>query len=79
MTERISLLRSPAAEMAAQGIIAQVKQAVEPVVERNPEVFDHLAAVSAELLAAYRAAVSGHERRWTSGGEGSSSERIDLD
>ncbi|MEU6345093.1 DUF5304 family protein [Streptomyces sp. NPDC046977] len=79
VAERISLLRSPAAEMAAQGIIAQVRQAVEPVVERNPEVFDHLAAAGAELMAAYRAAVGGHERRWTSGDSGPSSERIDLD
>ncbi|MEU8843348.1 DUF5304 family protein, partial [Streptomyces roseus] len=35
------------------------------VVERNPEVFDHLAAAGSELLAAYRSAVEGHERRWT--------------
>ncbi|MDX2852798.1 MULTISPECIES: DUF5304 family protein [Streptomycetaceae] len=79
VTDRLSMLRTPAAEMAAQGLISQVKQAVEPIVERNPEVFDHLAAAGAELLAAYRAAVSGQERRWTSGGDTPPSERIDLD
>ncbi|MDX3093630.1 DUF5304 family protein [Streptomyces sp. ME01-24h] len=79
VTDRLSMLRGPAAEMAAQGLISQVKQAVEPIVERNPEVFDHLAAAGAELLAAYRAAVSGQERRWTSGGDTPPSERIDLD
>ncbi|MEV7022509.1 DUF5304 family protein [Kitasatospora sp. NPDC093558] len=53
--------------------------------EQKPEVYGHLAAAGsglaaagAELLAAYRAAVAGHERRWTAG-EGSASERIDLD
>ncbi|MGW0733312.1 DUF5304 domain-containing protein [Streptomyces sp. NPDC002851] len=45
--------------------VNQAKAAVEPVIERNPEVFDHLAAAGSELLAAYRSAVSGAERRWT--------------
>ncbi|NEE58480.1 DUF5304 domain-containing protein, partial [Streptomyces sp. SID8455] len=39
--------------------------AVEPVIERNPQVFDHLAAAGNELLAAYRSAVEGQESRWT--------------
>ncbi|MGW6914026.1 DUF5304 family protein [Kitasatospora sp. NPDC054939] len=46
--------------------------------ERQPEVYGHLAAAGGELLAAYRAAVAGHERDWTAG-EGARAERIDLD
>ncbi|MFJ7248605.1 DUF5304 family protein [Kitasatospora sp. NPDC098652] len=52
---------------------------------QQPEVYSHLAAAGsglaaagAELLAAYRAAVAGHEQRWTAG-EGASVEKIDLD
>ncbi|MFE5735116.1 DUF5304 domain-containing protein [Streptomyces sp. NPDC056528] len=48
-----------------QQLVDQAKAAVEPVVERNPQVFDHLAAAGGELLAAYRSAVEGHETRWT--------------
>ncbi|GAB2708344.1 DUF5304 family protein [Kitasatospora kifunensis] len=44
----------------------------------NPEVFEHLAAAGNELLAAYRAAVAGHERRW-SAPDPADTERIDLD
>ncbi|MEK8170390.1 DUF5304 family protein [Streptomyces sp. M19] len=67
---------------AVQHLIAQARAAVEPVVERNPAVFAHLATAGSELLAAYREAVEGHERRWSNrddGGESSSSEHIDLD
>jgi hypothetical protein len=67
--------------MAAQGVFSQMRSVVEPIVERNPDVFDHLAAAGAELLAAYRSAVAGAEARWTAG-EGSSrstAEHIDLD
>ncbi|MFJ1752527.1 DUF5304 family protein [Kitasatospora sp. NPDC088134] len=46
--------------------------------ESNPEVYGHLAAAGGELLAAYRAAVAGHERRW-SGPEPAEAERVDLD
>lgn len=46
--------------------------------ERQPEVYGHLLAAGGELLAAYRAAVAGHEKRWTAG-QGASTERIDLD
>ncbi|WP_441246516.1 DUF5304 family protein [Kitasatospora sp. McL0602] len=46
--------------------------------EQNPEVYGHLAAAGGELLAAYRAAVSGHERRWASPGR-ADGEPIDLD
>ncbi|MER8104406.1 MULTISPECIES: DUF5304 family protein [unclassified Kitasatospora] len=52
---------------------------------QQPEVYSHLAAAGSglaaagtELLAAYRAAVAGHEHRWTAG-EGAATERIDLD
>ncbi|HEX5565514.1 MAG TPA: DUF5304 family protein [Streptomyces sp.] len=55
----------PAARNAAQQFVAQARAAVEPVVERNPRVFDHLAAAGGELLAAYRAVVEGQEQRWT--------------
>ncbi|WP_156721890.1 DUF5304 domain-containing protein [Streptomyces apocyni] len=68
VADKVSSLQTPMAGMAAQGavseLINQAKSAVEPVIERNPEVFDHLAAAGSELLAAYRSAVEGHERRW---------------
>ncbi|WP_127357722.1 DUF5304 family protein [Actinacidiphila soli] len=83
VADRIAVLRSPAATMAAEAVVTQVKQVIEPIKERNPDVFDHLAQAGSELLAAYRAAVSGHERRWTAGPDSaagsSSSEHIDLD
>ncbi|MFE6225630.1 DUF5304 domain-containing protein [Streptomyces sp. NPDC057854] len=59
-----------AAAQAAEtvkGLVNQAKAVVEPVIERNPQVFDHLAAAGGELLAAYRSAVEGHETRWTRG------------
>ncbi|MFD3517306.1 DUF5304 domain-containing protein [Streptomyces sp. NPDC058657] len=69
VSEKVSSLQSPLFGMAAQGMaqqfVQQAKAAVEPVVARNPEVFDHLAAAGNELLAAYRSAVAGHEQRWT--------------
>ena len=49
----------------AQQLFSQARQSVQPVVERNPEVFDHLASAGNELLAAYRSAVQEAERRWT--------------
>jgi hypothetical protein len=81
VADRVAALRSPAAEIAAQQLMSQVKSVVEPIVERNPEVFDHLAAAGSELLAAYRSAVAGQERRWMGGPPSSSSsgEHIDLD
>ncbi|MFI1012393.1 DUF5304 domain-containing protein [Streptomyces sp. NPDC020965] len=54
-----------AAQSAVQQLVNQAKSAVEPVIERNPQVFDHLAAAGGELLAAYRSAVEDQERRWT--------------
>lgn len=69
VADKLSSLQAPMAGtpagMAVQQLIAQAKAVVEPVVERNPDVFGHLAAAGNELLAAYRAAVEGQERRWT--------------
>ncbi|MEU6401752.1 DUF5304 family protein [Streptomyces sp. NPDC046985] len=55
----------PAAAHAVRQVVEQARAAVEPVVERNPEIFGHLAAAGGELLAAYRSAVEAQERRWT--------------
>ncbi|MFI6941069.1 DUF5304 domain-containing protein [Streptomyces sp. NPDC050418] len=88
VSEKLSGLQTPIAGMAAQGavnqLINQAKSVVEPVIQRNPDVFDHLAAAGSELLAAYRSAVEGHERRWTDdrkdkGDEPSGGDHIDLD
>ncbi|MFF8605121.1 DUF5304 domain-containing protein [Streptomyces sp. NPDC015346] len=73
VADKVSSLRGPLAGLAGQGavqqtvqqLVSQAKAAVEPVVERNPQVFDHLAAAGSELLAAYRSAVEAHETRWT--------------
>ncbi|MFK0233366.1 DUF5304 domain-containing protein [Streptomyces vinaceus] len=69
VADKVSALNNPLLGAAAQGAVRQfvnqAKAAAKPVVERNPEVFDHLAAAGSELLAAYRSAVEGHERRWT--------------
>ena len=75
------------AEQAAKQVVRQVRNVVEPVIERNADVFDHLAAAGSELLAAYRSAVENQERRWTQrsqeprppADEGPGGERIDLD
>ncbi|MFI9765621.1 DUF5304 domain-containing protein [Streptomyces sp. NPDC052415] len=81
----------PAAQQVVKQVVEQAKAAVEPVIERNPDVFDHLAAAGNELLAAYRSAVQAQERRWTAdddrgpderrdrGDESGPGERIDLD
>lgn len=90
LADRISELRNPTVTMAAQGLVSQVKAVVEPIRDRNPDVFDHLAAAGSELLAAYRAAVARQEHRWAAGGPGdgkgdgtaggkASGEHIDLD
>ncbi|MFD0271497.1 DUF5304 domain-containing protein [Streptomyces sp. NPDC127106] len=71
VADKVSALNNPLLGATAQGavrqIVDQAKAAAKPVVERNPEVFGHLAAAGTELLAAYRSAVEGHERRWTRG------------
>jgi Family of unknown function (DUF5304) len=94
VADRIADLGNPTVTMAAQGLASQVKAVVEPIRDRNPDVFDHLAAAGSELLAAYRSAVARQERRWTAeakgadegrgegGGQGGGpdgGERIDLD
>ncbi|MFJ9866336.1 DUF5304 domain-containing protein [Streptomyces sp. NPDC101165] len=90
----LGAVAGPAAQQVVRQVVQQAKAAVEPVIERNPEVFDHLAAAGNELLAAYRSAVQAQEHRWTTGaadlkddssdrrdrGEGTGpGERIDLD
>ncbi len=77
MADRLTVsgAAGPLIGMAAQGAaqkmvrqaVQQAKAAVEPVIERNPDVFDHLAAAGSELLAAYRSAIFTQERRWTAG------------
>ncbi|MQY15298.1 hypothetical protein SRB5_54770 [Streptomyces sp. RB5] len=69
---------SAAQEMARQ-FLATAKAASEAVVERNPELFDHLTAARDELIAAYRAAVERDEARWTKDGPDGGPEHIDLD
>ncbi|TWV32982.1 hypothetical protein FRZ03_31720 [Streptomyces misionensis] len=63
-------LAGPAAQQMVRQAVQQAKAAVEPVIERNPDVFDHLAAAGGELLAAYRSAVRSQEQRWASGPSG---------
>ncbi|GAA3096155.1 DUF5304 domain-containing protein [Streptomyces rectiviolaceus] len=98
VSEKLTGLQGPLFGAVAQGaveqtvkqVVQQAKAAVEPVIERNPDVFDHLAAAGSELLAAYRSAVEGQEGRWTRGGDASKgpdprdegpgpAEHIDLD
>ncbi|MFG2548714.1 DUF5304 domain-containing protein [Streptomyces sp. NPDC048581] len=67
----LGAVAGPAAQQVVKQVVEQAKAAVEPVIERNPDVFDHLAAAGNELLAAYRSAVQNQERRWTSGGDDS--------
>lgn len=84
----------PAAQQVVKQVVQQAKAAVEPVIERNPDIFDHLAAAGNELLAAYRSAVQSQEQRWTAretdprdldedrrdpGDEAGPGQRIDLD
>ncbi|WP_077797614.1 DUF5304 family protein [Streptomyces sp. JHA26] len=86
VAEKLSGLQSPllgqvagpAAQQVVRQVVQQAKAAVEPVIERNPDVFDHLAAAGGELLAAYRSAVQNQERRWTTGATGARDPR-DLD
>ncbi|MFD9393283.1 DUF5304 family protein [Streptomyces sp. NPDC060000] len=63
----LGAVAGPAAQQVVRQVVQQAKAAVEPVIERNPDVFDHLAAAGTELLAAYRSAVQTQERRWTTG------------
>ncbi|MER5434717.1 DUF5304 domain-containing protein [Streptomyces sp. NPDC002588] len=61
----LGAVAGPAAQQVVRQVVQQAKAAVEPVIERNPDVFDHLAAAGGELLAAYRSAVQHQETRWT--------------
>ncbi|MFF4831260.1 DUF5304 domain-containing protein [Streptomyces sp. NPDC001315] len=61
----LGAVAGPAAQQVMRQVVQQAKAAVEPVIERNPDVFDHLAAAGGELLAAYRSAVQAQEHRWT--------------
>lgn len=61
----LGAVAGPAAQQVVKQVVEQARSAVEPVIERNPDVFDHLAAAGNELLAAYRSAVQAQERRWT--------------
>lgn len=62
----LGAVAGPAAQQVVRQVVQQAKAAVDPVIERNPDVFDHLAAAGSELLAAYRSAVQAQEHRWTS-------------
>jgi len=95
VTDKLSGLQSPLLGAVASGtaqqvvnqVVQQAKAVVEPVMERNPDLFDHLAAAGSELLAAYRSAVEAQEKRWTTrdhdlrrrGEEPGPGEHIDLD
>ncbi|MFE9329845.1 DUF5304 family protein [Streptomyces sp. NPDC006925] len=76
---------SAAAHGVAQQLFKQAKATFEPVVERNPQLFDHLAAAGGELLAAYRSVVQESERRWSeprdanASGRAAGGERIDVE
>ncbi|MFF4115213.1 DUF5304 domain-containing protein [Streptomyces sp. NPDC001714] len=83
-TPLLGAVAGPAAQQVVRQVVQQAKNAVEPVIERNPDVFDHLAAAGSELLAAYRSAVQAQETRWASRGhdkgeDDGPGERIDLD
>lgn len=71
VADKVTSMQNPLFGVVAQGavqqFISQARAVVEPVIERNPGVFDHLAAAGNELLAAYRDAVEGQESRWTKG------------
>ncbi|WP_037863428.1 DUF5304 domain-containing protein [Streptomyces sp. NRRL S-340] len=85
VADKLSSLRSPllgpvagpAAQEMVRQVVQQARAAVEPVRERNPDVFGHLAAAGGELLAAYRSAVQAQERRWTSRTGGAEDDRRD--
>ena len=78
VTEKLQELSSPIMGLPAQALLSQARTVLGQARDRNPELFDHLAAAGSELLAAYRSAVDTHERRWTND-KPSQSERIDLD
>ncbi|MGX4692671.1 DUF5304 domain-containing protein [Streptomyces sp. JNUCC 63] len=77
----LGAVAGPAAQQVVRQVVEQARAAVEPVMERNPDVFDHLAAAGSELLAAYRSAVESQERRWTTSrtGDNPKDELTELD
>jgi Family of unknown function (DUF5304) len=56
-----------------------LQQLAAPLRSKHPEVYGHLIAAGGELLAAYRAAVTASERRWSAPPKPSGPEQIDLD
>lgn len=78
VAEKVQELGSPVVGLPAQALISQARSVLGQARDRNPELFDHLAAAGNELIAAYRAAVDNHGRRWA-GDKLSRSEHIDLD
>ncbi|MFE9257188.1 DUF5304 family protein [Streptomyces sp. NPDC006879] len=83
VADKVQSLNAPLLGVAAQGavqqLVDQAKSAAKPVIDRNPEVFGHLAAAGGELLAAYRSAVDAHEQRWTRGADTPTSTQAPLD
>ncbi|MBW5424319.1 hypothetical protein GKQ77_22575 [Streptomyces sp. BG9H] len=87
VSDKLSGLQSPLLGAVGQGVVEQTvkqvvqqaKAVVEPVIERNPDVFDHLAAAGSELLAAYRSAVEKQETRWTRGDGADGADTKDTD
>ncbi|WP_329133453.1 DUF5304 domain-containing protein [Streptomyces sp. NBC_00670] len=85
VADRLTGLQSPLFGAAASGaaqqmvdqVVRQARAVVEPVIERNPDVFDHLAAAGTELLAAYRSAVQAQEGRWTARDQGTDPRKDD--
>lgn len=62
----------------ASAVGGKAEEAVGRFRDQYPDVYGHLAAAGAELAAAYRAAVAGHERRW-SAPESAATEHIEVD
>jgi enterochelin esterase-like enzyme len=70
---------SAASTAASNGdSLGALQNLAAPLRSKHPEVYGHLIAAGGELLAAYRAAVSASEKRWTAE-KPASSEQIDLD
>ncbi|WP_052432745.1 DUF5304 family protein [Streptacidiphilus carbonis] len=73
--ERVSAASTAASNGDSLGALQNL---AAPLRAKHPEVYGHLIAAGGELLAAYRAAVSASEKRWTAE-KPASSEQIDLD
>ncbi|MDH6134771.1 hypothetical protein P3T37_004180 [Kitasatospora sp. MAA4] len=66
------------ARKLASAVGEKAQQAADQFRAQYPDVYGHLATAGSELLAAYRAAVAGHERRWCAP-ESTGTEHIDVD